>query len=639
MGPRAGVISATALFVVFCVVLAFTSQPRRVGDGVEYWAMAEQLAAFHLPSVASSDLTRLEREARRIGRGFDVSPLRFAHLVAADGRQDFPHFWIYPLTNVPALWLTHLVDLHPTWAFTLTNCVVVAVAFYTVCRHVSTVWAVLLLGGPLIWWIDKAHGDLFTVSLLTAGCALWRSAPGWTLVLVGIAAAQNPALAPVWLLIAGVAGLRAPRDREVRGIAVGVAIGGAIVALPLAYYMMRLRVWSPLIGYTHPGAPSVRAMVSLVADANVGLLVNAPLLLAAVVVALTVPRSEQQLREHLGQEPAASQRAQSSWPEYAIVLGAWLILLASYAQSVNLNHGATPGINRWTLWLTPWLLLIVPRPRPVAAGQTVVGLGRGARRSILLVLAALHVAWGIWFFRPGLPEVYRYPSWLASWLWTHVPNWYAPAPEIFAERVSHREPPVLPVEWHGCTIVLLIDGQWPLSCLPTAETPESCRKPDTLCYAIRSPAWWGNADDGRTTFVDLGKASFPNTIAPERWTAEAPFMSVLRTRVSTALARDPALREGADASAVVRATQHVSRTHVWKGRSILLIYIGDARSDASLRLRVDADYHGALIDLETNQQMADVTAARSNEYPTALPLPRAINHALIWLEANTPISK
>jgi hypothetical protein len=606
---RAGVLPATTVFVLFCAALALTSTPRRVGDGVEYWAMAEQLAAFRPPSAAAGDLTRLEGEAQRIGQGFDVSPVRFPHLVGADGRQDFPHFWLYPLANVPALWLTHAVGVHPNWAFTLTNCVMIAVAFYTVSRSISIVWAVLIFGGPLIWWIDKIHGDLFTVSLLAAGCALWRAAPGWTLGLIGIAAAQNPALMPVWALIAGIAGIRVwrtggLRTGGVRGVFVGAAIGGAIIAVPLAYYMTRLGVWSPLIGYTHPGAPSIRAMLSLVADANVGLLANAPLFLAAVLVAW---------------RPASWRE----WREYAIVIGAWMILLAGYAQSVNLNHGATPGINRWTMWLMPWLLLIV-----AASGQATLGgeasAGR-ARRAIVPLVATLHVAWGIWFFRPGLPEVYRYPSALAAWLWTHAPSWYAPAPEIFAERVSHREPPVLPVAWPGCTIVLLIDGQWPASCLPTADPPAVCREPDGLCYAIPS--------GGRTTFVDLGKASFPSVIGADRWTSDAPFMAALRTRVAAGLARDPALNGDAAANAVVRATQHVSRTNVWKGRSLLLIYVGNVQSDASLRLRVDADYRGALIDLATNQAIAEIAAGRSGEHPTDLPLPRAVDHALIWLES------
>jgi hypothetical protein len=621
------------MFVVFCVAMAATSTARRVGDGSEYWAMAEQLGAFHRPSLAPGDLRRLEREAQRIDHGFEASPLRFDHLVAADGRQDFPHFWLYPLVNVPGLWLTRAAGVHPNWAFTLTNCALLAVAFVTVSRHVSVVWAVLILMGPVIWWIDKAHGDLFTVSLLATGCALWYRAPGWTLVIVAVAAAQNPALMPVWLLIAGVASVMSLMEirggRGGAGTLAGAGIGGAIVALPLVYYMTRLHVWSPLIGYTHPGLPSMRAVVSLLCDPNVGLLANVPILAAAALAGLTIgrQRSEPQATGERSTVAAPLARARASWREWAIVAGAWVILLAGYSQSVNLNHGATPGINRWTLWLTPWLLLIVPVPAPVRADAGV----QRARHAIVVLLAALHVLWSIWFFRPGLPEVYRYPTRAASWLWTHAPAWYAPAPEIFAERVSHREPPVLPNAWAGCTIVLLIDGEWPSPCLPTAPAPATCRGPDVLCYAVP-----GDASGNQTTFVSLGKASFPTAIAPHRWPADAPFMAALRARVAAALERDFELHTDAATDATVRATEGVSWTHVWKGRSIMLIYVDNVRSGASLRLRSDADHRGTLIDLDTNQKLTDIFLPRAGEHPTTFELPATVRNGLIWLENDHP---
>jgi hypothetical protein len=629
----------TTTFVVFCVVMAATSTARRVGDGSEYWAMAEQLGAFHRPSVAPGDLRRLEREAQRIDRGFEASPLRFDHLVAADERQDFPHFWLYPLANVPALWLTRAAGVHPNWAFTLTNCVLLAVAFATVSRHVSVVWSVLILMGPVIWWIDKAHGDLFTLSLLATGCALWYRAPGWTLVIVAVAAAQNPALMPVWLLIAGVAGVMSMRGASGGvGTLAGAGLGGAIIALPLVYYMTRLHVWSPLIGYTHPGLPSMRAVVSLLGDPNIGLLANVPVLAVAALAALTIgrPRSEPQATTLHPTAAVPVSRARASWREWAIVAGAWAILLAGYSQSVNLNHGATPGINRWTLWLTPWLLLIVPVYAD--AGVQV----QRARHTIVLLLAALHVVWSLWFFRPGLPEVYRYPTRVASWLWTHAPAWYAPAPEIFAERVSNREPPVLPTAWAGCTIVLTIDGEWPSPCLPTAPAPATCRGPDVLCYAVpsRVPSangsgdFSGNASGNQTTFVLLGKAPFPSALAPHRWPADAPFTEALRARVAAALERDRELRTDAATDATVRAMEGVSWAQVWKGRSILLIYVDNVRSGASLRLRADADHRGTLIDLDTNQSLTDIFLPRAGEHPTTFELPATVRHGLIWLESD-----
>lgn len=491
------------LFVAWCLLLALTSTPRRVGDGVEYWAMAEQMRTGRPPSATHGELARLEREAQAIGRGFDQSPVRFPGLVGADGRQDFPHFWLYPLVNVPALALTAAIGWHPNWAFTLTNILLLAAAFTIVARRASIGWAILLLAGPIVWWIDKAHGDVFTVSLLAIACALWRTAPAWTVVAAAIAAAQNPALMPVSVIVS-LAALARP-DEPVRRRAAAIAAGAVIVAVPLAYYQSRLGMWSPLIGYTHPAWPSVRAMISLLVDPNVGLLPNAPLVAIAGLWACVVPSQTQRWE-------AGDTRP---WRDWLLAAVACALMLAAYAQSVNLNHGATPGLNRWTLWLTPWLLLIARGTRPPrpaappeaaaalrkqrqtpestavgAAGRRLATVRSGRRRwsgaRVLLVLALLNAAWAGWFFRPSVPEVYRYPTAAASWLWTHAPRWYQPAPEIFAERVSHREPALLPVEWPGCGIVLLIDGKWPAACAAAgrAPAPDECRGERRLCYAV-----------------------------------------------------------------------------------------------------------------------------------------------------------
>jgi hypothetical protein len=379
-------------------------------------------------------------------------------------------------------------------------------------------------------------------------------------------------------------------------------------------------VWSPLVGYTHPGLPSARAVASLLCDPNVGLFANAPFVFVAALTGLTFARQRSDSETDQWSTPSP---ARSSRREWAIVACAWMVLLTGFAQSMNVNHGATPGINRWTLWLMPWLLLIVPAYPRIAV--------KGARHAITLLLTALSVSWSIWYFRPGLPEVYRYPTHVASWLWTHAPTWYAPAPEIFAERVSHREAPILPIAWPGCTIVLVVGGAWPLPCLPTAPTPAMCRSPESLCYAMPARVPSGHAFLGRTTFVPVGTVSFPAVIATRRWAADAPFMVALREQVAAGLQQDPRL--GADAAdVVVRASHGVSWTHVWRGSSLLLIYLEDVRSNASLDVRVGADHRGVLIDLEQNQRLAEIAVTHASEHPTALALPTSVRHGLLWLE-------
>jgi hypothetical protein len=630
------------LFAVYCLLLASSSSPRRVGDGVEYWAMAEQMRSGHLPSATRADLARLEREAPAIGAGFDRSPLRFPHLVGADGRQDFPHFWLYPLVNVPALALVSAAGIHPGWAFTLTNIVLLAAAFAIVARRVSIAWALLLLGGPLVWWIDKAHGDVFTVALLAVGCAWWHRAPAWTMIAIALAAAQNPALMPVWAIVClaacwpvisarlgrrasphAVAGDSSPaaghspgavvRDiidganETQRALVTAVAVSVAIVALPLAYYKIRLGVWSPLIGYTHPTWPSIRAIVSLLADPNVGLLPNAPCVAAAGVWAI------------------AARDSRVPWRDWMLAAAACVLMLAAFSQSVNLNHGATPGLNRWTLWLTPWLLLIVPSRTPKATARVLIGL------------AALNLAWGAWFFRPSLPEVYRYPTMTTSWLWTHAPRWYAPAPEIFAERASHREPATLPVASPGCTKVLIIDGRWPASCVPTAPAPASCLGADRLCYATPSAAAFAasaasSESANLTAFTPLGDVSFPWAPAARSWPGNAPFVAALHAELTRGDARNAGRLEPAEE--IVRATNGVGWTTAWSDGSRLAIYVQDviATPSASLSVRVDADYNGQFIDLDTGKTLARITVARSTDEPSAILLPVSVQHALLELE-------
>jgi hypothetical protein len=599
---------ATGLFTILCVLLALWSSPRRVGDGVEYWAMAEQMRRGLAPAASRGELSRLERDARAIGRGFDQSPVRFPQLVGADGRQDFPHFWLYPLLNVPALALVTAVGLHPNWAFTLTNVLLLALAFAIVARTASIAWAALILAGPLIWWIDKAHGDVFTVALLAVACAAWQRTPTRTVVLVAIAAAQNPALMPVWALVSAFAlwsAIDAVRGADARAdarpasrlapVVVAIGIGAAIVAVPLAYYWSRLGVWSPLIGYTHPAWPSLRAVVSLLVDPNVGLVFNAPFVAAAGIWTIATHglrairdggdrEARRGAADARGGHPAPAPRrpgaslsaalsAARSWRGWMLAAGACVLLLAAYAQSINLNHGATPGLNRWTLWLTPWLLLLgdgrrrepiqthgvhidartdarrADQPRRAGRGRGADagpnshdarvpdahvhgphGRDRDARNGaartgarVLAGLAVVNVMWAVWFFRPSQPEVYRYPTQVAAWLWTHAPRWYEPAPEIFAERVSHREPPLLPVAWPGCTKVLIVDGRWPASCPPTAPAPASCLGADRLCYATplapvtpsSSPASGETPSPALPTmFTPLGPAPFPWIPAP-----------------------------------------------------------------------------------------------------------------------------
>src|SRR4029077_8887059 len=89
-----------AALIVTCLVMAYyaglaaESSPRGVGDGGEYIAMARQLSALRRPSVSQGEIDVVAGEMAALP-GYGPTDLREPTLVAADGRQDFRHFWVY----------------------------------------------------------------------------------------------------------------------------------------------------------------------------------------------------------------------------------------------------------------------------------------------------------------------------------------------------------------------------------------------------------------------------------------------------------------------------------------------------------------------------------------------------------------
>ena len=149
-----------------------------------------------------------------------------------------------------------------------------------------------------------------------------------------------------------------------------------------------------------------------------------------------------------------------------------LLFLSVFGRVVNLNHGGTPSMSRYALWLIPLAMPFLESYRP--AGRWHVGLS---------VLAAAGAAWSIALYRPVLPERCLFPTKAAEWIWSHYPSLTNPVPEIFAERLLHREnvpPPA--VATADCGKVLTWDGSGPAEC-PVGPAPAECER--QACYANR----------------------------------------------------------------------------------------------------------------------------------------------------------
>ena len=441
------------------ISLAAQSPTRAVGDAREYVLMSINLARLEPPSATPEELN----EIPALFPGVTAEGLALPHLRAPDGRQDFPHFWFYSLLAAPFVGAARLVGAHPASGFTVFNILLLLSVALVVINKTSPAVALFVVAGPILWWVDKAHAEVLTVSMITIGLTLLASRPWWSIAAFGVAATQNPPVFGAMAIALGFAiYTRGWRDRRVWAAA---AVGTILAALHPLYFYSRLWIWSGLYESVDRHWPSWRELMVVAFDPNLGLLVHDPMLLLAMLIsaveAISRPRR------------AADGRVGGAAERWSLSLIA-LLFLASFTQTANFNSGGTPSMSRYGLWLVPFAIPVLRRVPEQARW--------------LKVLAAGSVVWCVWAFSPMLPDQYLQPSALAADLWRQRPELDNPLAEVFAERAAGHEPAKPPVATQGCEKVLLWgDGSgaaWPLRCSP-ATLPGFCQVKDALCYANR----------------------------------------------------------------------------------------------------------------------------------------------------------
>jgi hypothetical protein len=449
-----------ALLAALLAALTFDSHPRIVGDGQEYLAMAWNLGHGRPPALSGAERAEVER-VLALGEG-ELSTGREA-LLGSDERQDFHHFWLYSAVVAPLLPGALAAGGTALAAFTLANAALLLVAAAVVQGRLGPAAMLVLFGGPLLWWLDKPHPEVFLVALLASALTVAPRRPGLALLLVGLAAAQNP----VFCLVLGLASLWAFGGGCVRRppLSVLATAWGLACANPL-YYLHHLGRAVPLRDTVLAHVPNWAELSAVVIDPNLGLLPGWPALALLAAVAGTGV-----LARGFRGEPLP-------WREIALLSLAILTLLVAFSQPGNINHGGTRGMSRYALWLAPFAIPALARPW--AAGDKA--------RLALAALGALSLVSAFQDYLPSRPERYLEPTPLARWLWTRHPRFDRPLPEVFAER-AWGYPPLgsVPAGLPGCQMALVRGddsplGRWPLPCAP-AEKPAWCRQAGVLCYA------------------------------------------------------------------------------------------------------------------------------------------------------------
>jgi hypothetical protein len=421
-----------AFIALFLIAAAADSEVRRVGDGFEYLGMARNLARLSPPSLSADEASALTREMAALGDttwdGVVIPTLR-----GADGRYDFPHFWLYSLAAAPFVALAAAAGVHPSHGFTVMNLVLVLGVCWLLAR-VGAGLAAVLFAALVLWWIDKAHAEIFFAALTAAALLMRTTAPGASLVMLGAAAAQGPVLAVLLAACVVEALARSPSKR----IVIAAVAAFALAALHPLYYLWRLGIPSPLPDTIIAHMPSLRAFVTPLTDLNLGVFWFAPVLAVLTVAGMA----------------AAIRRRQ--WDGLPVVIGT-AALLAAAAMVTNVNHGGTPGMSRYGLWVLSLLIPFAAQVRPTPGWGHLATAGTVF--TVIFAAFALHP-------RVADAGITPTPTPLAAFVWTHVPSLDNPLPEVFVERVVHADGAApLPVALPGGAKALI-----------------ACERPGALCY-------------------------------------------------------------------------------------------------------------------------------------------------------------
>ena len=139
-------------------------------------------------------------------------------LVGPDGRQDFHHFWLYSLVVAPvALGGEGCGRTTPRRVHADERPAAAARGLRRAPSARARARALVLFGGPLLWWLDKPHAEVFLVALLSVALVSAASRPELALPLVGLAAAQNPVFVPLLAVGSAWALLRRRTGRPLPG--------------------------------------------------------------------------------------------------------------------------------------------------------------------------------------------------------------------------------------------------------------------------------------------------------------------------------------------------------------------------------------------------------------------------------------
>ena len=435
------------------VILLFTlglfryysnTEPYATGDGIEYILTTEAWYNHGTPTILPADFNSFKVdfiahqswESNYKAAAFDEVE-RFLKegqpKAKATIRKEFGgfyrnnnggvygyHFVFYSLLNVPARFMTDLLNLHPIQAFKYTNLacwILLLILFLFLRKQLVFDEALLFLAGffsAAFYYNTWTHPELTTVILLMASFIFLNQERFHLAILTcALATLQNQPL--VFLLLWMYVYVWNKQQYAIKPL-LPFGLYGLIVFIPSLYFY-RLFGTTSLIkdaGFLAAENISLTRISGFYVDLNQGMILSIGLFLLLYMV-LLVQRLVIIIKT----------RKAELWDLMPLVLVSMTLLVSAMN---NWNHGMAI-VNRYAVWMgVPLLFHVFYLMRDFSI-----------RLSIPLVVSAL-ISQGILL---SVHSPFNQFDWsnlqhmpLAKWALDHHPSWYNPDPQIFISRTN-----------------------------------------------------------------------------------------------------------------------------------------------------------------------------------------------------------
>ncbi|WDM75907.1 hypothetical protein ACCQ13_02400 [Xanthomonas sp. NCPPB 1638] len=451
----AGLLIVAVLYPILCSL-----SRDRTGDGSEYYAMEMAISIEHRPYVqgktwAAYEQQRISEKIRGLQSADDLKD--YYKRLTVNGGTDFNHFWFYPASAAIIGQAGQMIGLSkdPHDHYMLLHAVLVS-SLILLCFGLQGLRgglaaALILFASPALWYVNKVHTELFTITLTTASlaCAL-RHRWAFTGLFLAILTSQNISFAAPAFAASTFALINHTKSKKYQLSAIEVlalALTPAIGVLHPFYYFSRFGSITPQLinGGAQVSDLHILSSFRYLSDPDIGLLPNWPLGVVVVVVAVSSGVARGQFR--LPRHPML-------WIWISVYI---LISMLAQGATTNVNSGGTFGPARYGLWYLcffyPLILLTLLQ----------IGKIKNSPLKIIISLAITLAAMGsIKIAWPLKPESFLTPSRAAQLIYGYVPWIWSPNEEVFFERNAGVAdvPPIRPALVLGprCRKALFIPG-------------------------------------------------------------------------------------------------------------------------------------------------------------------------------------